>query len=314
MRIYDKTVCFDMDGCTLAEFLMSEMNISKCALSDLKGKHCFLVNGECVRLRSVLNAGDIVTVFFPELLTNDLIKAEEGNINIVYQDDDLMIIDKPAPMVVQVNENVTAGTLENYLKYHFRENPEFIFRPVNRLDAGTSGILGAAFHSQAHYLLQMQLHTRSYIREYLAVVEGVTKPCGTVNMPILKVDPVTYRRWIDYPSGAPSVTHYRRIGTDGKRSLIRLRLESGRTHQIRVHMAAIGHPVTGDYLYGDTVEELPERFALHSTYIRLTHPYTGKTLEFFSPLPESIRALVQPDDAYVDPDRFDPDEFFSRFR
>jgi 23S rRNA pseudouridine1911/1915/1917 synthase len=176
-------------------------------------------------------------------------------------------------------------TLENRLAFCY---PDMIFRPLNRLDRGTSGLMAAAKHAHAAQILQKQLHTDAFVREYLAVVEGYMTGEGTIDAPIAKEEAATVRRVIDYERGVRAVTHYRVERSGEQFSLVRLRLETGRTHQIRVHLSHMGHPIVGDFLYGHEDPRLPGRFALHSTYIRLVQPVTGEIIERTSPLPSEL--------------------------
>ena len=211
-----------------------------------------------------------------------------------YEDADVYVVDKPAPLACQCSPKQPDGTLENRLRARFIGEENFVFRPLNRLDRGTSGLLAAAKHAHACQLLQAQLHTPAFVREYLAVVEGELEGEGTVDLPIAKADGPTVRRAVDLENGRRSVTHYRAEAHGNGRTLVRLRLETGRTHQIRVHMAAIGHPVAGDFLYGEELAALPGRFALHSARIEFDHPLTGARVALSSPLPENLRRLMEP--------------------
>ena len=162
---------------------------------------------------------------------------------------------------------------------------------MNRLDKGTSGLMLVAKDAHAQYLLQQMLHTDAFIREYLAVVDGcLPQEEGVITAPIAKADGATVRRE-ERPDGKEARTFYRVI-QKGERSLVRLRLDTGRTHQIRVHMAHMGCPVTGDFLYGTETPLLPGRFALHSAMIRITHPVTGDSMEWHSPLPLTLQNLL----------------------
>jgi RluA family pseudouridine synthase len=164
------------------------------------------------------------------------------------------------------------------------------YHPVNRLDVGTTGLLVVAKNGYIHDRLRRLLHTQDFIREYLAVCQGVPQPVrGTISLPISSAPVAGTRRAID-PQGLPSRTDYETLQTDGERSLLRLRLYTGRTHQIRLHMAALGHPLVGDKLYGAQDLALP-RPALHSHFIHLIHPITGAVVELSSPLPPDIKRL-----------------------
>ena len=152
--------------------------------------------------------------------------------------------------------------------------------------------MAAAMNAHATQRLQRQLHTDAFLREYLAVVEGRMEGEGVVDAPIAKEAAATVRRVIDHENGVRAVTHYQVVQSGRRYSLVRLRLETGRTHQIRVHLSHLGHPIVGDFLYGAEDERLPGRFALHSTFIQLNHPVTGGTIRCESPLPEALRRLL----------------------
>ena len=152
--------------------------------------------------------------------------------------------------------------------------------------------MAAAKHAHAYQRLQKQLHTDAFVREYLAVVEGEWSGEGTIDLPIAKENDATVRRIIDFESGKRAVTYYRVLESGNGRALVRLRLETGRTHQIRVHLSQTGHPIAGDFLYGTEISALPGRFALHSAHIELNHPMTGARIRLDSPLPEELKKLL----------------------
>ena len=275
-------------------FVRGDMRVSSGQFRALKAANGLLVNGEAVRADCPLRPGDLVTVLLREPSASKPVAPEPIPVCIPYEDADIYIVDKPAPLPCQCSDRQPSGTLENRLYARFAEAEDFVFRPLNRLDKGTSGLLAAAKHAHACQILQRQLHSPGFIREYLAVVEGELSGEGTVDLPIAKADGPTVRRRVDHAHGQHAVTHYRAEAHGNGRTLVRLRLETGRTHQIRVHMAAIGHPVAGDFLYGAELPELPGRFALHSTYIEFEHPLTGSRVARTSPLPEELRRLMEP--------------------
>lgn len=280
-------------GRKLKYFVRGDMGVSYGQFSSLKQQSGLLVNGLPVHANHVLRPGDAVTVTLAESPGAKPVAPEEGPVSIVYGDEDLVIIDKDAPLACQCSPKQPGGTLENRLAFLYRDRPGFTFRPLNRLDKGTSGLMAAAMNAHAAQRLQGQLHTDGFVREYLAVVEGRVAGAGTIDAPIIKEAAATVRRVVDFANGKRAVTHYRVVASGDRYSLVRLRLETGRTHQIRVHLAHIGHPVAGDFLYGTEDPRLPGRFALHSTYIRLTHPVTGETIERTSPLPAELAALLE---------------------
>ena len=202
------------------------------------------------------------------------------------------MIDKPAPLASQSSALHPDDTLENALYAHLRCPADFVYRPVNRLDKGTSGLMIVAKDAHIQHRLQALLHTPKFIRTYQAVVEGCPDDdCGVIDAPIGKEDAASIRRIVT-ASGKPSVTHYRVLKRGKTRTLVELTLETGRTHQIRVHMASIGCPVVGDFLYGTEIPQLPGRFALHASALTLHHPMTGDWLSLTSPLPASLATLL----------------------
>lgn len=276
-------------------FVRGDMGVSYGQFSSLKARDGLLVNGVPVHANHVLRPGDAVTVLLEDTPGEKPVPPEEGPVSVVYGDEDVLVIDKPAPLPCQCSPKQPTGTLENRLAFLYRQRPGFVFRPLNRLDRGTSGLMAAAMNAHAAQRLQRQLHTDAFVREYLAVAEGELAGEGTIDAPIAKEEAATVRRVVDYENGKRAVTHYRVIGTGNGRSLVRLRLETGRTHQIRVHLAHLGHPIVGDFLYGAEDPRLPGRFALHSTYIRFLHPVTCAVIERESPLPEALAALLEDD-------------------
>ena len=185
-------------------------------------------------------------------------------------------------------------TLCNYIAYYYRQKGEPSgVHPVHRLDRGTSGLLVMAKHPLAQERLKGQLHTDAFRRIYLAVCDGAPVPeQGRVEVPVGRVPGSLIRRQAD-PSGQPAAARYQVVERAGDRALVELALETGRTHQIRVHMAWLGCPLTGDFLYGREDRALIARPALHSSELFLTHPITGAALHWTAPLPEDMAALLR---------------------
>ena len=211
---------------------------------------------------------------------------------IRYIDEDMIVVSKGAPLATLPCGHIHTGTLREQLAVLLgQDTAAFDYHPVNRLDKGTSGLLCVARHAHAQRLLTRQLHTDSFIREYLAVTEGVpAQPEGVIDAPIARLGAGAKRAVC--PGGQRAVTHYRVEQTAGNRALIRLRLETGRTHQIRVHLSHIGCPICGDYLYGRELPELKDRFALHSARLRCIQPVTGETVNIVEPMPEAMEKLL----------------------
>ena len=207
----------------------------------------------------------------------------------MWEDPDILIIDKPAPLP-SVASRQGGETLENRVFSYLDCPQDFIYRPVNRLDKGTSGLMMAAKNAHIQQRMQRMLHTDGFIREYLAVVDGRPgEEKGVIDLPIGHGPGI--KRVID-AAGRPAFTEYEVLKTGESRSLLRLKLHTGRTHQIRVHLAALGCPVAGDFLYGQEDERLPGRFALHSYRLCFCHPLSGEWVEARSPMPVNLQELV----------------------
>ncbi len=282
------------DGLTAEKLFRTRLGLSRHMLSRLKFTGGLTLDGRQVFTTAPCRAGQTLCALFPEAAEAwPGLKGRGGEPRILYEDAHLMVIDKAAPLATLASPQKDGESLEAAVYHHFGEPERFCFRPVSRLDKGTSGLMAAALHPQAQAALQKQLHTPDMIRQYLAVTDGIPPmDQGTIDLPIGKPNPDSVRRAV-MPDGRRAVTHYRLIHTDGVRSLIRLRLDTGRTHQIRVHLSALGCPVTGDYLYGTPLNDLGGRFALHSCSLTLRHPVTGENMAWSSPLPNELAALIR---------------------
>ena len=279
------------EGRLLWRIVRGKMGVSARQLSRAKAADTLKINGESVHADVRVKAGQTVTVDISDSGPAYRPVPDSTPAEVVFEDEDLLIIDKPAPLATQSSSRQPDNTLENRLAYRYAAEGEFIFRPVNRLDKGTSGLMAAAKHAHAQLVLSKQLHTPDFVREYLAVCVGIPEPLsGVIDLPIGKADGATVRR-IVRENGKISVTRYRTEYEKNGLSLVRLRLETGRTHQIRVHMSAIGCPVAGDFLYGRELKNLPGRFALHSAFLSFLHPETRQPLCFSSPLPTELEKL-----------------------
>ncbi len=221
---------------------------------------------------------------------------------IAYEDADLLIVDKPAPLPTGASAHKGGLTLEALLCARYGR--AWQFRPVNRLDKGTSGLMALAHTAHAHHLMQQQLHTPEFRRIYRAVTQGAPAPeRGRIALPIARAPGSAVKRCVA-AQGKPCVTHYRTLWSGGGRALVELELDTGRTHQIRVHLAALGCPVYGDFLYGiEDPERLPGRFALHSHALSCVQPVTQARLSFVSALPDALARLLT---GYVNDDNSVP--------
>lgn len=276
----------------LSSLLRSVMGVSYSAMKSAKWNDRILLNGASRPVDARVTAGDVVTFLPREREGACTLTPYPLPLSIPYADAQLFIIDKPAPLASQSSRLHPGDSLENALFAHLGCPEDFLYRPVNRLDKGTSGLMVVARDAHTQHRLQQLLHTPAFRRIYLAVLDGVPPtPCGVVDAPIGKEDAASVRRVIT-PSGKPSVTRYTVLREVSGRSLVRLELETGRTHQIRVHMQHLGCPVFGDFLYGHESPRLPQRFALHASELHLLHPFSGAAVDVYAPLPAALAQLV----------------------
>lgn len=267
------------DGRKTGEILRRSMGVSYTALKSAKWNGRIRVNGEPARTDTPVKAGDTVTIEWAEDRPAYRLKPFELPLEVPYEDEHLMAVVKPAGIATQSSRNHPDDALENAVYARCGCPEDFVFRPVNRLDKGTGGLMLIARNPHVQHLMQEQLHTPRFRRRYLALTEGMPEaPEGVVDAPIAKVNAASVRREVN-PEGKPSRTRYRVLREQAGGALMLLELETGRTHQIRVHLSHMGCPVRGDFLYGrERPEEFPGCFALHSALLEAVHPLTGETL------------------------------------
>lgn len=283
----------DKNNLKLSDFL-KEKGISTSLIIQLKYiEEGILVNGVRALTNHILKTNDLLTLNFIEKETNANIEPTEIPLNIVYEDEDILVIDKPAGMPVHPSQNHHTYTLANALAFYYKDSDSsHIFRCVNRLDKDTTGLVLLAKNMLSSCILSAQIRERSIHREYLAVVTGQPSPSGTISVPIGRVADSTIERGVDLLNGEHAVTHYECLSTGPQYSLLKITLETGRTHQIRVHMKHMGHPLPGDFLYHPDMKHI-KRQALHSHRLTFSHPITGVPLSFTSPLPEDMERLLR---------------------
>lgn len=292
MPEYRLLITEGMDGCTVRHAALYELRLSGGQFKRAKFHGLVTADGQPVRADCRLRAGQTLALEIPE---------EEGtkpcpypiDLRVPFEDEHMMMVDKPAPLAAASSSKQEGPSLENAVFAYLGCPSPFVYRPVNRLDKGTSGLMIVAKTAHAQDLLQRELHTADFRREYLAVVEGrPPRPEGWIDLPIAKAEGATVRREV-HPLGKAARTYYKVLEEHTRRSLVRLCLDTGRTHQIRVHMSALGCPVAGDFLYGGELPELPGRFALHSALCAVRHPVTGVSILRESPLPYELRCLLR---------------------
>ncbi len=296
MRHLYYTVPAQDAGRAIRDIVPRRFRLGAHAFRRLKVLLAIRIAGEPVRASYRVAEGDVIEVCLPDdeagFCADASLPADGPPSFIRYQDEDLLIIAKGAPLATLPGSRIRTGTLREQVAALLGvDEASFTYHPVNRLDKGTSGLLAVARHAHSQRLLSAQLHGGSFVREYLAVTEGVPEAAeGTIDAPIARCGEGAKRCVRE--DGKPAVTHYRVERVSGNRALLRLRLETGRTHQIRVHLASIGCPIAGDYLYGTALSSLSGRFALHSAFLSLVQPITGETIKIEEPLPPALDALL----------------------
>lgn len=291
-------------GKKISQFLSEHGYSSRLLVRLRTTPDCIFIGETSVFSNRILEDSDILTVHLIEKKGSESIISVPMDLDILYEDEHLMIINKPAGMPVHPSQGNYGNTLANGIAaYMESKGRDFVFRAVNRLDRDTSGLLVIAKNMLSSCILSDQVKDHTIHREYAAIVCGKTAPRGTIDVPIARKDGSTIERIPDPEHGESAVTHYQTLDYNEKTDLsfIRLLLETGRTHQIRVHMKHIGHPLPGDFLYHPDYRHI-SRQALHSAYLRFAHPITGEIMEFWAPLPEDMRALFPDVDLSQNPD------------
>ena len=294
-RRLELAVTAELAGVKVDTLLRKRLGLSGTVIRRIKWlEDGILADGVRVHTDFRPEAGQVLSVRLsgPERCSG--IVPAPGPLDIVYEDEDVIVLNKAAGVSVHPGPGHFDDTLGNFLVSYYKiSGQEADFHPVHRLDRGTSGLLAAAKHPHAQEALKQQLHTLGFRRVYLAVCEGVPDPYhGIIDAP-LGPKPGSLMEQMVRPDGKPARTRYGVLRRWGSRSLVSLELETGRTHQIRVHMAHIGHPLTGDFLYGREEPELIARPALHSGYLSFLHPITKEKLQFAVPLPKDMARLKE---------------------
>lgn len=280
------------DGMVLGVYLKEQLMMSRNGLIKVKKSGSLKVNGIGVHTNTILKAGDRIEFELPDQ-TSENILPEHMELDIIYEDDYMIIINKAAGIPTHPSRNHYMGTLANGLMYHLMgEGRDITIRPVNRLDRNTSGLVLFAKSSHIQHLMSLESYKQNMTKEYLAIVHGrVEAGSGTVDAPIAREKAQSIVRVVR-GDGDRSVTHYRLLERFEDYSLLSIILETGRTHQIRVHMAHIGHPLLGDDLYGGSQEKI-NRHALHAYNIKMLHPIEHKSMSFTAPVPDDMKLLIK---------------------
>lgn len=277
----------------IRDYMKENLNLSGRFIRGSAMDRRLRVNGKEVKLNYKLQKDDVIEVTVNAEESQN-IEGEDLNIKVIYEDDDLLIVDKPPFMVVHPTKSHPMGTLANGVIHHFRSNNDnSIVRLVSRLDRDTSGLIMIAKNQFSHMNLAKSMDKNLIKKSYLAIIHGTLENQeGTIDLPIGRPTDETIKRAV-LEDGQRSITHYKIKESYKEGALVELVLETGRTHQIRVHLSYVGCPIYGEQLYSDfNDEELISRQALHAYALTLPHPRSGEILNFESTLPEDMTKLI----------------------
>ena len=278
---------------TIRDFLKTHGFSSQNIIALKKMPESILVNEKWEYVSYCLKKNDRLTIHLQEQAGSEKILPVSLPLEIIFEDEDILILNKPSGMPIHPSQNNYDNTLANAVAYYYEsKNIPFIFRCTNRLDRDTTGLTVLAKNMVSANLLSEMVRNRTMHREYLAIVDGIIPDSqGTVTAPIARAADSTIERCVNFEHGESAITHYQKLETSENNTLLLLALDTGRTHQIRVHMKYLGHPLIGDFLYNPDTRRI-SRQALHSYRISFLHPITGTALSFTAPLPSDMREAM----------------------
>lgn len=281
------------EGYKIGDFLKQKGYSKRNIIALKKYPEKILVNGKWEFVNYILQYGDELVLRLSEEKSSLRIEPQNIPLDIIYEDEDILVVNKPPFMPIHPTVNHEINTLANAVMYYYqKQGQEHVFRCMNRLDANTSGLTIMAKHKYSGAKLGEAMRSRKIHREYCAIVWGEDLPDeGCINMPIGKKEGSVIERMVR-DDGLDAITHYQVLQRRNGLSFLRLKLETGRTHQIRVHMKAIGHPLIGDELYAPEYM-LMSRQALHSAKLVFQHPMTGQEITLECPIPKDMRQMMR---------------------
>lgn len=297
-RILTYVISPSHEGQQLLDFLR-EKGFSRNILASMKPyKTAILQNGQRGFGRSILHTGDLLQIHVPETEDSSGILPVKMELQILFEDEDILVLNKAADQPIHPSVGNYENTLANGVRWYYQEKGEsFVYRCINRLDRDTTGALILAKNPYSAAVLSSQMKQRQIHRTYLAITQGILPLQGTIQAPISRAQESAIERTVDFENGESAVTHYQRLLTytapdQQTYSLVQLNLETGRTHQIRVHMKYIGHPLPGDFLYNPDYRII-RRQPLHSYQLEFFHPVSGEPMVITAPLPQDFLSAFQ---------------------
>lgn len=290
-RILEYTIPKEFHTITIGSFLKSLGLSRQCIIALKKQEKGILLNGIWAYVNTCLTTGDTLTLTLSDDTSSEKIPPIDLPLNILYEDEDILVVNKPSDMPIHPSLNNYENTLANAVAYYYEnQNVPFVFRCINRLDRDTTGVTMLAKNPFSAAILSEMVRNREIHREYMAIADGIfTIKEGVVDAPIGRKEGSTIEREINYETGETAITHYS-VQKENKElnvSLLKLWLETGRTHQIRVHMKYLGHPLLGDFLYNPDMTHI-KRQALHSYSLSFNHPITKEPMQFIAPVPQDM--------------------------
>lgn len=285
-------VLTENENMTILDFLKAK-DISSHLITHLKKTaNGITLNGKWAYVAERLRKNDLVCISIVEEEPSQNIVPVNIPVDIAYEDEDIIVVDKPSNMPIHPSVNNFDNTLANALAYYYKNaRSPFVFRCINRLDRDTTGLVLVAKNMLSSSILSNMVRNKDINREYMAIVQGDIDDSGTIDAPIKRKENSVIERTVSFEDGVSAITHYNKILYKNGFSLVKIKLETGRTHQIRVHMKYINHPLPGDYLYNPDFKAI-KRQALHSYSLSFNHPVTKEPLILCSDIPSDMKAVI----------------------